>query len=122
MQHQWSLDPCRGRYPHEHETLVLSWVGVFQANWDKNWYAKDVNFLLFGTGTDIDHATVLTTYLYDNTLCCPENRLEGIVMAEKMTIRDIARLAGVSKATVSRVLNQKPDVDPVTRERILRLI
>jgi LacI family transcriptional regulator len=43
-------------------------------------------------------------------------------MAEKMTIRDIARLAGVSKATVSRVLNQKPDVDPTTRERILRLM
>ena len=40
----------------------------------------------------------------------------------KMTIRDIARLAGVSKATVSRVLNQKPDVDPATRERILRLM
>ncbi len=43
-------------------------------------------------------------------------------MAEKITIRDIARFAGVSKATVSRVLNQKPDVDPTTRERILRII
>ncbi|WP_052890751.1 LacI family DNA-binding transcriptional regulator [Thermogemmatispora carboxidivorans] len=43
-------------------------------------------------------------------------------MAEKLTIRDIARLAGVSKATVSRVLNQKPDVDPATRERILRVM
>ncbi len=43
-------------------------------------------------------------------------------MAEKITIRDIARLAGVSKATVSRVLNQKPDVGPVTRERILHLM
>ena len=43
-------------------------------------------------------------------------------MAEKITIRDIARLAGVSKATVSRVLNQKPDVDPATRERILRIM
>jgi LacI family transcriptional regulator len=43
-------------------------------------------------------------------------------MVEKMTIGDIARLAGVSKATVSRVLNQKPDVDPITRERILRLM
>ncbi|HLZ20604.1 MAG TPA: LacI family DNA-binding transcriptional regulator [Ktedonobacterales bacterium] len=39
-----------------------------------------------------------------------------------MTITDIARLAGVSKATVSRVLNEKPDVDPETRERILRLV
>jgi LacI family transcriptional regulator, galactose operon repressor len=38
------------------------------------------------------------------------------------TIGDIARLAGVSKATVSRVLNNKPDVDPATRERILRII
>ena len=43
-------------------------------------------------------------------------------MAEKITIRDIARFAGVSKATVSRVLNQKPDVDPDTRERILRIM
>ncbi len=43
-------------------------------------------------------------------------------MAEKLTILDIARLAGVSKATVSRVLNQKPDVDPTTRERILHIM
>lgn len=43
-------------------------------------------------------------------------------MAAKVTIADIARLAGVSKATVSRVLNEKPDVDPETRERILRLV
>ncbi len=43
-------------------------------------------------------------------------------MSEQLTISDIARLAGVSKATVSRVLNQKPDVDPATRERILRIM
>lgn len=43
-------------------------------------------------------------------------------MARKRTIGDIALLAGVSKATVSRVLNQKPDVDPATRERILRIV
>jgi LacI family transcriptional regulator len=41
---------------------------------------------------------------------------------EKITIREIARQAGVSKATVSRVLNQKPDVDPLTREHILRIV
>jgi LacI family transcriptional regulator len=43
-------------------------------------------------------------------------------MSERMTIGDIARLAGVSKATVSRVLNHKPDVDQATRERILRIL
>ncbi len=43
-------------------------------------------------------------------------------MPGKRTIQDIARLAGVSKTTVSRVLNHKPDVDPATRERILQII
>ena len=43
-------------------------------------------------------------------------------MASRMTIQDIARLAGVSKATVSRVINQKPDVDVVTRERIMKIM
>jgi LacI family transcriptional regulator len=40
----------------------------------------------------------------------------------KLTIRDIAELAGVSKATVSRVINQKPDVEQETRERVLRIM
>jgi LacI family transcriptional regulator len=37
-------------------------------------------------------------------------------------INNIASLAGVSTAMVSRVLNQKSDVDPATRERILRIM
>ena len=41
---------------------------------------------------------------------------------KRLTIEDIARLAGVSKATVSRVLNGKPDVDPATRARIRHLM
>jgi len=43
-------------------------------------------------------------------------------MTEKLTIRDIARMAGVSPATVSRVLNNNPRVDLSIRERILRLV
>jgi LacI family transcriptional regulator, galactose operon repressor len=43
-------------------------------------------------------------------------------MPKKPTIEDIARLAGVSRTTISRVLNHRPDVDRVTRERVLRII
>jgi len=43
-------------------------------------------------------------------------------MPKKVTILDIARLAGVSRTTVSRVLNQKGEVDPETRERVERVI
>src|SRR5579884_1683304 len=41
---------------------------------------------------------------------------------QQHTIDDIARKAGVSIATVSRVLNNKPYVDPETRERVLRVV
>jgi LacI family transcriptional regulator len=40
----------------------------------------------------------------------------------RATIRDIASLAGVSIATVSRVLNDRPDVAPDTRESVLRVV
>lgn len=40
----------------------------------------------------------------------------------RATIRDIATEAGVSIATVSRVLNARPDVAPVTRERVLEVV
>jgi len=40
----------------------------------------------------------------------------------RATIRDIADLAGVSIATVSRVLNDRPDVAPETRESVLQVV
>jgi LacI family transcriptional regulator len=42
--------------------------------------------------------------------------------APRATIRDIADAAGVSIATVSRVLNGRPDVSPGTRETVLRVV
>ncbi len=38
-----------------------------------------------------------------------------------VTIKDIAKQAGVSYATVSRALNDKSDVNPETRKRIIKL-
>ncbi len=39
-----------------------------------------------------------------------------------MTIREVAEAAGVSTQTVSRVLNNRPDVAPETYERVRRII
>jgi len=47
----------------------------------------------------------------------PDQKFRG-----RATIRDIADLAGVSIATVSRVLNDRPDVSPETRENVLQVV
>ena len=39
-----------------------------------------------------------------------------------VTISDVARLAGVGRGTVSRVLNDRANVDPRTRARVLEAI
>ena len=39
-----------------------------------------------------------------------------------MTIKDIARLCGVSVSTVSRVLNSRPDVSSEVRQRVLAVV
>lgn len=44
------------------------------------------------------------------------------MMKKRLTISDIARLAGVGTTTVSRVLNQDPKVKPETRHRIEQII
>jgi LacI family transcriptional regulator len=43
-------------------------------------------------------------------------------MAENLTLEDIGRLAGVSRSTVSRVINHKSNVNPDVRERVLAVI
>ena len=41
---------------------------------------------------------------------------------DTVTIRDIARKCGVGVSTVSRAMNNHPDINPQTREKILRVI
>ncbi|ONI67154.1 hypothetical protein BWI15_28750 [Kribbella sp. ALI-6-A] len=43
-------------------------------------------------------------------------------MSRPLTSKDLARLAGVSQATVSRVLTNSPKVTPQTRARVLRVL
>ncbi|KID56694.1 transcriptional regulator [Pseudoalteromonas luteoviolacea CPMOR-1] len=40
---------------------------------------------------------------------------------KKVTINSVAEYAGVSKKTVSRVLNNEPNVSPATREKVLQV-
>lgn len=41
---------------------------------------------------------------------------------EEITIKDIARLCGVGVSTVSRAINNHPDINPETRDHILNII
>ncbi len=52
-----------------------------------------------------------------------DNDAEGALRTVKnVTIKDVARVAGVSTQTVSRVINNRPDVASDTRTRILKII
>jgi LacI family transcriptional regulator len=43
-------------------------------------------------------------------------------MIDNLTLEEIARLASVSRSTVSRVINNQPKVSPEVRERVLKII
>ena len=38
------------------------------------------------------------------------------------TIKDIARICGVGVSTVSRAINNHPDINPETKEMVMRVI
>jgi LacI family transcriptional regulator len=39
-----------------------------------------------------------------------------------ITLKEIAKIAGVSSSTVSRVINNRPGVRPETRERVQKIV
>lgn len=52
-----------------------------------------------------------------------QNPAMGVYLGEVyMTIKDIAKLSGVAVSTVSRVINNHPDVSSEAREKVLRVI
>ena len=52
----------------------------------------------------------------------PKKETPGDGRRHGMTIKDIARLCGVSISTVSRVLNDRPDVSEENRRRVLAVV
>jgi LacI family transcriptional regulator len=59
----------------------------------------------------------------DNTAPCDRKRLsESMTLTRRVTIKQVAKAAGVSTQTVSRVLNERPDVSPETRNRVQQII
>lgn len=50
------------------------------------------------------------------------NGIGNIIMKKRITIKDVAMKAGTSYQTVSRVINNKPDVSVETRRRVLKII
>ncbi|TLS46669.1 LacI family transcriptional regulator [Streptomyces montanus] len=46
----------------------------------------------------------------------------ALIKADRATIVDVARLAGVSRQTVSRAINDKGEIDPATKERVLEAV
>ena len=46
----------------------------------------------------------------------------GEAMMSEVTIKDIARLCGVGVSTVSRAINDHPDINPTTKKQIQEMI
>lgn len=51
----------------------------------------------------------------------PDGRTGGTRIVNRVTLRDVAKVAGVSHQTVSRAINGKGEIDPQTQRRVLEV-
>lgn len=51
----------------------------------------------------------------------PDRRAGGARVVHRVTLRDVAKVAGVSHQTVSRAINGKGEIDPQTQRRVLEV-
>jgi LacI family transcriptional regulator len=71
----------------------------------------------------LSHHNAAVQLLSSTTNCCAYQSVNDRgVMKKRITIRDVAAAAGVSHQTVSRVLNDRPDVAEKTRRHVLEVI
>lgn len=61
-------------------------------------------------------------FIYGNRAFSEGNIRAGKKTMAETTIKDIARLCGCSVSTVSRALNNHPDINPETRQKIMQVI
>jgi len=78
---------------------------------------------LVGTQTFlVDHRQARAVHRYDKTLMAEfsasAGRSANSAVAKRVIMADVARLAGVSQQTVSRVVNDSPKLRPETRRRV----
>jgi DNA-binding LacI/PurR family transcriptional regulator len=79
------------------------------------WFYKFVTMIVSGHGTV--HGTAhIPKYPIEYFKALP------VISKRKTTINEVAQAAGVSRQTVSRVLNNRPDVSPKTRKRVKEII
>ena len=94
---------------------------------DTNTLKQRRSFYISSVSTKIFSTEILVEKIFRKS----GNDTKNIFMLKKfyyikgvfyMNIRDIARISGVGVSTVSRVLNNHPDVKESTRENVLRVI
>src|SRR5512139_2624472 len=71
---------------------------------------------IFLISTPVAHLDRMVDEVYNATGCI--NQDKSMSKKQVQTISDIARLAGVSKSTVSRALNDSPLIADETKQRI----